>query len=61
MCLAQGPQRGAFGSREEDKGLTIYGLGGHLGHVTIIICYKFTPLDLMSRHIKFKFNWSSGF
>ena len=32
------------------------------GYVTINICYKFTPLDLRSRHIKFEFNnWPSGF
>ena len=37
------------------------GRGGHLGHVTINICYKLTPLNLRSRHIKFKFNWPSGF
>ena len=33
----------SFGSREGDfkKVFTLYGHGGHLGHVTIIICYKF--------------------
>ena len=42
-------------------GLTLYGHGGHLGHVKINICYKFTPLNLRSRHIKLEFNWPSGF
>ena len=36
-------------------------MNGHLGHVTINICYKFTPLNLRSRHIRFEFNWPSGF
>ena len=33
----------ASGSGEEDflKGFTIYGHGGHLGHVTKIFCLKF--------------------
>ena len=43
------------------KGVSLYGHGSHLGHVTINICYKFTPLNLRSRHIKFEFNWPSGF
>ena len=29
--------------------------------MTIKICYKFTPLNLWSDHMKFVFNWSSGF
>ena len=41
--------------------LTLYGHGGHLGHVTISICNKSTPLNLRRRHIKFEFNWPSGF
>ena len=39
----------------------IYGHGGHLGHVTWIfyihICYPF----LLMLHIKFGFDWPSGF
>ena len=39
----------------------IYGHGGHLGHVTWIfyihICYPF----LLMLHIKFRFDWPSGF
>ena len=36
----------AFGFREEDiqMGLTLYGHGGHLGQVTINICYKLNSL-----------------
>ena len=51
------------GSGEEDfwTVFTIYGHGGHLGHVTWIfyihICY---PILLML-HIKFRFDWPSGF
>ena len=43
-----------FGSRIEDiqSGLTLYGHGRHLGHVTINVCCKFTPLNLRSHHIK---------
>ena len=40
---------------------TLCGHGGHLGKVTINICYKFTPLNLWSLHMKFEFNWPSGF
>ena len=39
-----------FGSREDDilRGLPYMGIadGGHLGHVTVNICYKITPLNL---------------
>ena len=52
-----------FGSREEEikRVFTIYGRGGHVSHVTITIWFKFTPLKLKSPHIKFEFNWPSGF
>ena len=40
---------------------TLYGHSGHLDHVTINLCYKFTPLNLRTLHIKFEFNWPSGF
>ena len=42
-------------------GFTLYGHGGHLGHVTIKICCKFTSVNLRSLHMKFEFNWPSGF
>ena len=50
-------------SGEEDfwRVFTIYGHDGHLGHVTWIfyihICYPF----LLMLHIKFGFDWPSGF
>ena len=52
-----------FGSREEDilRVLTLYGRIGQLGHVTINICYKFTPLDLGSLNMKFEFSWPGDF
>ena len=37
------------------KVFTIYGDGGHLGHVTRTIYINFRS------HIKFGFDWSSGF
>ena len=51
------------GSGEEDffKVFTIYGHGGHLGHVTwTIYTYFCSPLS-RRLHIKFGFDWPSGF
>ena len=42
-----------FGSGEED--------GGHLGHVTLTIYTNFHSLFLRMLHIKFGFDWPSGF
>ena len=40
---------------------TIYGHGGHLGHLTwIIYIYSGYPI-LYMLHIKFSFDWPSGF
>ena len=52
-----------FGSEEEDsfKVFAIYSHGGHLGHVTITIYTNFHSLFLRMHHIKFGFNWPSGF
>ena len=52
-----------FGSRVEDieRDFTLYGHGRHLGDVTINIWFKFTALNLRSLHMKFEFNWPSGF
>ena len=41
------------------KVLTIYGHGGHLGHVTIYI--NFRPPVPRRLNIKFGFDWPSGF
>ena len=51
------------GSGEEDfqRVFTIYGRGGHLGHVTRTICTIFRSGVPRSLHMKFEFNWSSGF
>ena len=48
-----------FGSEEEDffKVFTIYGHGGHPGHVTRSFDQTFVPPS----HMKFDFDWPSGF
>ena len=50
-------------SGEEDfyRAFTIYGPGGHLGDVTRTISTNFRSHVLRSLHMKFKFNWLSGF
>ena len=40
---------------------TIYGRGGHLGHVTQISQSNFRPHYPGMLHIKFYFDWPSGF
>ena len=40
---------------------TIYGHGGHLGHVTWISCIHIGSPFLLMLHIKFGFDWPSGF
>ena len=51
------------GSGEEDflRVFTIYGRGGHLGHVTKTICTNFHSRLLRGLHMKFEFNWPSGY
>ena len=51
------------GSGEEDflSFFTIYGHGGHLGHVTWTIYTKFPSPFPRRLHIKFGFDWPSGF
>ena len=51
------------GSREEDfrPVFTIYGLGGHLGHVTSIMSSYFHFLVLESFHTKFGSDQHSSF
>ena len=50
-------------SGEEDvlKIFAIYSHGGHLGHVTLTFYTKFHSPFLTMLHIKFDFNWPSGF
>ena len=52
-----------FGSREDNifRVLTIYGHGGHLGHVTSAIGINFGQPIIRSLHMKFEFKWPSGF
>ena len=50
------------GSGEEDlRVFTIYGHGGHLGHVTWTIYTYFGSSFPRRLHIKFGFDWPSGF
>ena len=51
------------GSEEEDflRVFTIYGCGGHLGHVTIIMSSDFHFLELESFHTKFGSDQHIGF
>ena len=51
------------GSREDDfwRVFTTYEHGSHLGHVTSIISINFLFLVPESLHIKFGFDWPSGF
>ena len=51
------------GSGEEDilKVFTIYGHGGHLGHVTRTIYTNFGSPFARRLHMKFGFDWPSGF
>ena len=63
MLYAKFQDHRTSGSGEEYffKVFTIYGHGGHLGHVTWTIyinCYYPFPRRL---HIKFGFDWPSGF
>ena len=54
---------GPAGSGEEDlfKVFTIYGHGGHLGHVTLTIYTNFCSPFPRRLHKKFGFDWPSGF
>ena len=51
------------GSGVEDfwRVFTICGCGGHLGHVTWTIYINFRPPFPRRLHIKFGFDWPSGF
>ena len=52
-----------FGSGEEDffKVFTIYGHGGHLGHVTWTSLTNFRSPIPWRLHMKFGFDWPSDF
>ena len=49
------------GSGEDLKVFAIYSHGGHLGHVTWTIYINFFSLFLRMLHMKFGFDWPSGF
>ena len=49
------------GSREKFKVFTIYGHGGHLGHVTWTIYINFRSPFPGRLHIIFGFDWPSSF
>ena len=51
------------GSREKDflRVFTVYGRGGHLGHVTSIMLINFHFLVPVSFHTKFGSEWLSSF
>ena len=49
------------GGKDFLKVFTIYGHGGHLGHVTWTIYKNFGSPFPRKPHVKFGFDWSSGF
>ena len=62
MLYAKFQNRRPSGSEEEDfKFFAIYCHGGHLGHVTWTIYIYFCFPFLRMLHIKFGFDWPSGF
>ena len=63
MSHAKFQNRSPSGSGEEDflKVFAIYSHGGHLGHVTLTIYMNFHSPIARILHIKFGFDWSSGY
>ena len=57
----QDPRTSGFGEEYFFKVFTIYGHGGHLGHVTWTIYTHFRSPFPRRLHKKFGFDWSSGF
>ena len=57
---SQGHRPSGSGEEEFKMIFTIYGRGGHLGHVTKIFCINFCLLIIWSLHMKFEFNWANG-
>ena len=43
------------------KVFTIYGHGGHVGHVTLLICISFHSHSPLSFHMSFGFKWPDCF
>ena len=48
-------------SRDFGRVFTIYGRGGHLGHVNQILRTNFCSPYQRRLHIKFGFDWARGF
>ena len=63
MLHAEFQDHRTSGSGEEYffKVITIYGYGGHLDHVTWTIYINFRSPFPRRLHIKFGFDWQSGF
>ena len=62
MLHAKGQDHRTSGSGEEDfKVFTIYGHSSHLSHVTWTIYINFLSPFPRRLHIKFGFDWPSGF
>ena len=63
MLLTKFQNHRPSGSEEEDflNIFAIYSHGGHLSHVTLTIYTNFHSLFLRMLHIKFGFDWPSGF
>ena len=51
----------SIGSGEDFKVFTIYGHGGHVGHVTLLICISFHSHSPLSFHMSFGFKWPNCF
>ena len=53
----------SVGSGEEEslKVFTIYGHGGHIGHVTLTVCKDFHSHSPRRLYKKFGYIWPSGF
>ena len=62
MLHAKFQNRRPSGSGEEDfKGFAIYSHGGHLDYVTLTIYINFCSPIPRILHIKYGFDWSSGY
>ena len=63
MLLTKPQGHWPFGSGEDDvlNVFTIYGHGGHLGQVIQTARINFRSLDPWKLHMKFRFEWPSGF
>ena len=57
---SQGHRPSCSGEEDFERVFTIYGRGGHLGHVTKIFCIHFSYLIIRSLHMKFEFNWANS-